>query len=481
MASTTIFFDGFGPYGAEHEGEIDPLFWETTGSVSLSNYRTDRNAVDTSSIDTINGADFQGYTFGSVVKLDNYVTGGTRATLKAKNFPASFSNSNTGFGLGFFTSKIATDSVARGVDTSSGSGYISDVVSLTSTTGATTVDVLKIQAIHIGTSGYTGITNPQVGLRVVQGNTTVGTFTFDVWGAPWYVDDRRNASSSYQRTVDAYDYKYGGLYMEVCVVPDADPNDGTKPYSMQIKANGMNLTNVATSGKKLYLSNNFSNNGIKFFNEMTFYGARIPSTGSNNTESPLRYDTGGYYNAATNFLYDTYIDNVYVVEGSSSSDCLLGPTTKVFNILPKSNGVGRVNNDWAGFTLAYNASNDNLEANLKDSNGDSSYVYTETSGSILAMNMVMSNGNSIPSGTNYTVGGIKITNSVRKSNIDTSFQNVWGTGTLTTNMSGIGTNFSVNNNHYEYKNQYLLNNPITATGWTFPDVINGKFGIKKTS
>jgi hypothetical protein len=84
----------------------------------------------------------------------------------------------------------------------------------------------------------------------------------------------------------------------------------------------------------------------------------------------------------------------------------------------------------------------------------------------------------IPSDPNYAIGGIKITNSVRKSNKDTSFINVWGTGN---NVSNIGSNFAVTNNQYEYKNQYLLTNPITNADWTFSDINDGKFGIKKTS
>lgn len=475
MASTTIFFDGFGPWGGEHVGEIDPLFWETTGTVTLSEYRTDRS---TSTINgTVNGVDFQNYTFGAVAKLASHASGGTRSSLKAKNFPGSFSVSNTGFGIGFYINKIATDSIARGGDTSSGSEYVSPVLTLTSHSGSNSVDVLKIEAIHLSTLGYSGVTAPKIGLRVTQGSTVMGVFTFDVWGAPWYVDNKNNLSNTIQRTVDAYDYKYGGLHLEICVVPDPDPLDSvTKPYAMQIKANGMNLTNAATADdKKLYLTDNFTNNGIKFFNEMTFYGTRIPlSDGSD----PVQNWNNSYY---THYLYDTFIDNVYVIEGATDKDCLLGPTTKIFNIIPKAGGAGRVNSDWQGFTLAWNRTNDDLEVNLKDSNGDASYVYTETSGSVLAMNMVMGEGGSIPSGINYAVGGIKITNSVRKSNKDTSFQNVWGTGNSVGNMTPIGTDFSITNNHYEYKNQYFLNNPVTSSGWTFADVIDGKFGIKKTS
>lgn len=532
MSSKTIFFDGFGPWGGSHVGEIDPLFWETTGTVTLSEYRTDRSSAQDPLNLTYNGLDFQGYSFGAVAKLANHNNAGTRATLVAKNFPTTFLNNSTGFGVGFFVNKITTDSV---INNSAASNYPSEVISLHSVSGVTTVDILTVSAVHLSTLGYSGVTSPKVGLKVTQGSTDRGTFTFDVFGSPWYVETQGSVSTTKQRTISAYDYKYGGLYVEVCVVPDIDstseatvttsgstssgsstvtlvstsglsvgmgitnssafpsntrilsidaPNNQitldknttqsipdatsigftTKVYSIQIKVNGMNLTNSATvDGKKIYIEDNFTNNGVEFFNKAIFYGARMPDS-----NSPF---------SATH-LYDTYIDNIYIIEGDNEEECLLGPTTKVFNVLPKSGGL--VNSDWQPFNLVWNT-NTSIEENLIDSNGDTSYVYTETSGSILAMPMALSNGNPIPSGASYAVGGIKITNSVRKSNRDTSFQNVWGTGTLTTNMSGIGTNFSVTNNHYEYKNQYFLTNPVSNANWTFDDVINGKFGIKKTS
>jgi hypothetical protein len=174
-------------------------------------------------------------------------------------------------------------------------------------------------------------------------------------------------------------------------------------------------------------------------------------------------------------MYHTYLDNIYVVGGTSDQECFLGPTTKVFNITPILGSTVNPNSSWQAFNLQWDT-NTSIEDNLKDSNGDRSYVYTETSGAILAMDMA-----NIPSDPNYAIGGIKITNSVRKSNKDTSFVNVWGTGTDFVSMSGIGSNFAVTDNNYQYKNQYLLTNPITNTGWTFSDINDGKFGIKKTS
>ena len=282
--------------------------------------------------------------------------------------------------------------------------------------GSSSVDVIKVEAVHLGTPGYSNISNPKMGLKVTQGSTVVGTFTFDVWGAPWYVENRNNVSSTMQRLVDAYDYKYGGLYVEICVIPDVDPvpeyskntsgitnsaqstiilnnvtsltvgmgvtgssaiptntritsidtnnssivlsnnltnniadgvslNFTSKIYSMQIRANGMNLTNNAVvDAKKIYLTNNFTNNGVKFFNEMNFYGYKIPTTASNSYDPLQTYYVSNGVTVTANYLYDTYIDNVYVIEGDNEQECLLGPTTKVFNILPKAGN--RLNSDW---------------------------------------------------------------------------------------------------------------------------------------
>jgi hypothetical protein len=625
MASSTIFFDGFGPWGGGHTGEIDPQFWSTTGTVSLSDYRLDRSYGTVNG--TTNGKDFMGYTFGALAKLNSHNSNGDRATLKINNFATpstNFTSPSKAFGIGYYVNKIATDSIMNG---SAPSDYAAKVISLHNKLSAdsSVVDVLTIEAVHLSTLGYSGVSSPKVGLKVTQtisGTPEVlGTFTFDVFGAPWYVDNSNSISSTKQRTIDAYDYKYGGLYVEICVSPEFNPvpditivttrstpsgssvipldslsglsvgmgvastsvisantkivsidtttseivttrstpsgssvipldsvsglsvgmvvtstsgisantkivsidaiaseitisnnttevidsgvslsftdktitisnnttgaiNSGVsldftnKIYALQIKVNGMNLTVDGTvDAKKLYIKDNFNTsiNTKQYFDSATFYGARIP----NNTD-PWTGLSNSY-----SYLYHTYIDNVYLIEGLTEQECLLGPTTKIFNIVPQVAGADqtRVNTSWQAFNLNW-STNTTIEENLKDSNGDTSYVFTETSGAVLSMKMAPGVGDSvtsIPNDANYAIGGIKITNSVRKSNKDTSFVNVWGTGLDAVNMNPIGADFPITNNHYEYKNQYILTNPVSATGWTFSDINDGKFGIKKTS
>ena len=466
---STIFFDGFGPWGGEHVGEIDPLFWEKSSNVSLSEYRTDRSNSTVNG--TLNGTDFMGHTFGATVKLNSYLQDADLSYLKAKNFPTTFLAGNTAFGLGFFINKLSSDSTAR-PNANSGTNYASKFLTLHTTVSSSPVDVLKFEVVHLTNNGYPS-NNPELGIKVSQYNSSsyedMGTFTFNVWGAPWYTEQINTVSTTLQRTIDAYDYKYGGLYVEICVTTETDPGDSNKTYAIQIKINGMHLTKYGTvTDKKIYLKNNF-NTGTKFFDSMTFYGTRIVK---NDNSDPLSYWNGNYNNQ---YLYHTYLDNIYVVGGASDQECFLGPTTKVFNITPIAGSTVNSNSSWQAFNLVWNT-NTGIEENLKDSNGDRSYVYTETSGAILAVDMA-----NIPSDPNYAIGGIKITNSVRKSNKDTSFINVWGTGTNPVSMSGIGSNFAVTNNQYEYKNQYLLTNPITNNDWTFSDINDGKFGIKKTS
>lgn len=552
---STVFFDGFGPHGGEHIGQIDPVYWNYSGA-SLSGYRNDR--AQSTINGTSNGLDFMGYTFGSVVKLDNHVQNSNRSFLKANNFPALFTSQHTAFGLGFFINKIATDSVAR-PDSSSGTNYVSKVIDLINTDNSLDNTILKLEAVHLGSLGYP-VTNPKMGIKVSQGidgsDEVMGTFTFDVWGSPWYMENNNgpgqnpnNVSTNYQRTVAAYNYKYGGLYVEICVMQDASTvadvtsttngetasgstvvvlgsvtglsvgmsvvsgttgvaNNTTiqsidqgnnsitlsaattavlpgasslgftnKTYSLQIKVNGMNLLVDGTiNDKKIYLKNNWKTLTQKYFNSCIFYGARVPTDPNGPTPNPLAYSyvqNGQVINQG--YMYETYIDNVYIVGGLNDQDCFLGPTTKVFNIAPVANANNiNTNNEWQAFNLQWDT-NTSIEENLKDSNGDRSYVYTEINGAILAMDMA-----NIPDNPNYAVGGIKITNSVRKSNKDTSFTNVWGSGNSLTDITPIGVNFTVNNNHYEYKNQYFLQNPVTNQPWTFTDINGGKFGIKKT-
>lgn len=690
---STIFFDGFGPWGTDHTGEIDYAYWDASAGVSLSKYRDERVAPAFETVKTAvrnfygenNGVDFMGHTYGAVIKLDSHWDG-PQNYLKVKGadatnpgFPGSItwtdpakSAASTAFGIGFFINKITTDASGAPGATPNFSSKFLDLTNKT-------VPILELDAVHIGTTGYVadGLPSPtqQVGIRVRQktngayhANDTQ-LFTFDVWGAPWYVEQNSNyVGARFQRMIDAYDYKYGGLYVEVCAMAESDRATTNKPYSLQIKVNGMNLgVEGLPEEKKLYIKdtwnsyavtknslsitnsglnyvtgntfavtdpnggsgatltvtkvyesyavqkasftlgtpgtgydientfsvsdgvggsgailkvsatgvdgaiedwvvdmpgsgftldvtpvatplsvgggvgasfigntnklnflklttandgkiidfqispsgsgfteaptlspiavsgtgavftgnvNNFSKlstnpNGLvsKYFDSLSFYGSRAPKNPSGGTPDPITYyyinDVGQTINQ--NYMYHTYIDNVYIIGGVNDQECFLGPTTKVFNISPSGGNVLNSNNNWQAFNLTWNTSTD-IESNLKDSNGDRSYVFTETSGAILALNM-----GDIPSDPNYAVGGIKITNSVRKSNKDTSFKNVWGTGTTVESMNEIGTNFPVTDNHYQYKNQYLITNPVTGSGWSFAEINNGRFGIKKTT
>jgi hypothetical protein len=680
---STIFFDGFGPWGTDHIGEIDPVYWDISSGVSLSKYRDERISPSFSGPNSIkeavknfygeyNGIDFMGHTYGAVVKLNNHWSG-SQNYLKIKGadstnpgFPGSFTGQNTAFGVGFFINKISTDAKdAPGADPLS---YSAKFVDFTNKN----ISMLELDAVHLGTPGYSGVpaSEQKVGIRVRQKTNgayhTNDTqyFTFDVWGAPWYLEQNtNNVGTNFQRMIDAYDYKYGGLYVEICAMQEQTPPSANRPYSLQIKVNGMNLgVEGLPEEKKLYIKdtwnsyavtkNSFSiaNSGLgysvgntfnvtdanggsggvltvtqvyesyavtknsfsldnpgsgyaigdsfdvtdsvsgsgavltvsvtgvdgsisdwdispsgsgfttapiatanvvtgtgasfvgntsnffklttpndgkildfivsasgsgftetpvvtpatvsgssasftgninnfsklntnpaglvsKYFDAMSFYGSRAPKNPSGQDPDPITYyyvnSLGQQINQ--NYMYDTYIDNVYVIGGVNDQDCFLGPTTKVFNISPSGGNVLNSNDSWQAFNLTWNTSTD-IEANLRDSNGDRSYVFTETSGAILALNM-----GDIPSDPNYAVGGIKITNSVRKSNKDTSFKNVWGTGTTVADMNEIGTNFPVTDNHYQYKNQYFITNPVTGSGWSFADINSGRFGIKKTT
>lgn len=595
---STIFFDGFGPWGTDHVGEIDSTYWDASSGASLSRYRHERVSPSFSTANEAvknfygeyNGIDFMGHTYGAVIKLDSHWSG-PQNYLKIKGsgltnpgFPGSDtwidptkSAASTAFGIGFFINKITTDPSGAPSATSNFSSKFLDLTNKT-------VPILELDAVHIGTTGYSAgglpSSDQKVGIRVRQktnGNyhsNDTQLFTFDVWGAPWYVEQNSNyVGARYQRMIDAYDYKYGGLYVEICAMAESAPPAANRPYSLQIKVNGMNLgVEGLPEEKKLYIKdtwnsyavtkNSFSiaNSGLsydvndtftvtdpnggsggvitvtsidasgsitdfsvsasgsgytetptvtiattvagsgavftgnvnnfsklstnpdglvsKYFDSLSFYGSRAPKNPSDSQPDPLTYyyyDAGLGQNINQNYMYHTYIDNVYVIGGVNDQDCFLGPTTKVFNISPSGGSVLNSNDSWQAFNLTWNTSTD-IEQNLRDSNGDRSYVFTETSGAILALNM-----GDIPSDPNYAVGGIKITNSVRKSNKDTSFTNVWGTGTTVGSMNEIGTNFPVVDNHYQYKNQYFINNPVTGSGWSFAEINSGRFGIKKTS
>ena len=163
------------------------------------------------------------------------------------------------------------------------------------------------------------------------------------------------------------------------------------------------------------------------------------------------------------------IDDLYLTAGNSLSECLLGYNTKIYRNTPSSDTS----------TQQWNARSGGSETSpsynlLDDNDGDAGYIYSSTSGNICLYNM--SNiSEPAPSG----VGGIKIINVVKKSNVDQdmNFINVMTSGDGGA-ITEIGGGHLVNSTSYNYKNTFLFNNPITSSEWTKQEINDMQLGVK---
>lgn len=163
------------------------------------------------------------------------------------------------------------------------------------------------------------------------------------------------------------------------------------------------------------------------------------------------------------------IDDLYLTAGNSLSECLLGYNTKIYRNTPSSDTS----------TQQWNARTGGSETPpyyylLDDNDGDAGYIYSSTSGNICLYNM--SNiSEPAPSG----VGGIKIINIAKKSNIDQdmNFINVMTSGNGGA-ITEIGSGHVVNSTTYTYKNTFVFNNPITSSEWTKQEINDMQLGVK---
>lgn len=172
-------------------------------------------------------------------------------------------------------------------------------------------------------------------------------------------------------------------------------------------------------------------------------------------------------NTVTN--WNRSIDDLYLTAGNSLSECLLGYNTKIYRNIPSSDTS----------TQQWNARSGGSETPpsyylLDDNDGDAGYIYSSTSGNVCLYNM--SNiSEPAPSG----VGGIKIINIAKKSNVDQdmNFINVMTSGDGGA-ITEIGSGHLVNSTSYSYKNTFVFNNPITSNEWTKQEINDMQLGVK---
>jgi hypothetical protein len=170
-------------------------------------------------------------------------------------------------------------------------------------------------------------------------------------------------------------------------------------------------------------------------------------------------------NTSNSFSPTTNLDDLYIKSGNTREDAVIGDSVKIYKLSFDNNTS---QNDWQtipsspGSEFAYVSSND----------GDLSYVLSSNSGDISIYNL-----NNLPHNSPSGVGGIKISNIVRSSDIDANwnFANVISDGSAVVQDTVI---YTVDSTIYSHKENFIFQNPITETDWTKDDINNLQIGLK---
>lgn len=245
---------------------------------------------------------------------------------------------------------------------------------------------------------------------------------------------------------------------------------------------------------------NFKLDGFDVLNRLIFpYNTNASGNYAFDTIDNIKFYNRGIVTASeNNSNYGTNngvltIDDLAICNNSGNNpNTWMGPKTRIWllsdNLYFGSNVVNK--QDWSIGAGSYSTA-------IDSSNGDNSYIFSDTSGSISAAPL-KTNGSEMfssnfPNYFNNGIGGIRLYNDVRKTFLDSNFVNVYATGTGLANnnvYSEIGPSYTVQNSTYNIKNSFIFNNPATNTPWTsgtffiFNNGISslqtsGYFGIKK--
>lgn len=500
----TIFFEGFTTTFSTEEinDNLDPQYWvlrQGTGQVT-GRLRLNPNGNVNDSV--YNMYRMNGHTNSDTTNTDDDRVYTDQAVLCLDTFPTGFMPASSGWGMGFYINKLASE--VAGVDENNSlfaqrllkiyNSSFSDPDASPSAF-ATASGALELDIVHsTGTEGYGNANNSRnLSLRVRTPNNTLdgwveNYFDLNVLGSVWnylqpsqdaaFTTDKQRAistfvediSGDYIGTYQEDDY-YNGLYIEISAVSTGLLT--SDPYELQVRLNGMNLHRHNSNHLDQTIGNlksvfDYGTAG-KFFDKVEWYGAR--ATG-----------VAGEYNDNQH----TYLDDIYIIcntgNEATHQNNFLGANTKVFALFPNATGVN-TDASWRQFSAdsGFADINASVMGYLKSDDGDNSYVYTEHNEKPLTLEFDNISIDTALNINNYIIGGIKITNSSRKVSNDVYFQNVWSSGLVGENNAptGIGEIFAVTGTNYKYQNQYLMNNPITNQKWEREQINDGRFGIVK--
>lgn len=325
--------------------------------------------------------------------------------------------SNSGFAIGF---GMGENNIVHRSTSFSSAPYLENFVKFYDNSN---IEVLSIDVIR--TSGVYG---DSLGFAIYQNNTLV-----DVYDLKSHIGHSWTITNQFSATLFRLSQ---ASYIDIYI----DPVNNNH-ISINFSANVTNNAQLRNTSDQYYTSiSGFNSLGkIEFYSKSRVLEGVIGSL-------PMR------------------IDDFYIKTGNTREEAVIGNSVKIYKLVFDNNTD---QNDWA----SYNNQNSQYFY-LNSNDGDASYVLSSNSGDVGLYNLSNLPGDS-PSG----VAGVKISNIVRSSDIDTDWQmvNVLSSGDGIIEDSNV---YTVDSTIYSHKETFLFQNPITSGNWTKNDIDNLRVGIK---
>jgi len=327
--------------------------------------------------------------------------------------------SSSGFALGFaINSRIAH----MATDLSS-SPYLENFVKFYNDSNN---EVLSLDIIR--TSGNYG---NSLGFGVYQNNSLVDVYDLKSHiGYSWSI----NQNSGGGGVGDYFSLASVPSYIDIYIDPVNNQH-----ISINFSANNTNNAQLRNTSDEYYTS-------ISGFNSL----------------SKIEFYSQHNHNSNTN---TTNLDDLYIKSGNNREESVIGNSIKIYKLSFNSNTS---QNNWTTSPLNPNSA----FSYLNNNDGDTNYVFSSASGDVGIYNL-----NDLPGDSPANVGGVKISNIVRSSDSDTSWQfvNVISDGSTIVEDSSV---YTVDSTIYSHKENLIFQNPITETDWTKNDINNLQIGLK---
>ena len=304
-----------------------------------------------------------------------------------------------------------------------------------------------------------------LGFRIKQSGSIIGLFDTRVNGISGYTIQRSDPNLGFQQS--STDGFVRAVHHEFFF------NISGNQISMRIEG----IDNVDSITNQSYVSiSQFTFDNIKFYNRLA--NATMIDNNFKSSIFPFNAvsDIGGYI----------YYDDIVLCNTTGESpkswmgeQCRVLPyaiNDRVFAGFSQFGVAIWVNNTVLSSGWSRSRADFDQFPVLDSRDGDNTYISSSSSGTIFSVLPYAST--SFPL---RDIGGIKMHNEARKTQLDSFFTNVYGTGSGTPSGSyvNLGENYFVNLTRYDMFTSFAFLNPITNQQWTSGQISSGVFGFKK--